>query len=154
MPRALLLLAGGTLLIGATLYAARVSENLEPEISREALMQSARIWQRHFIRQMSWVDTADPEQMARRDIAAKHFRFFEVCGYACEALGIDDAPDAKCYPPYPGIKRQVFEGTGDNVGGELARLQRKAEKFSSVYNLRIAQHLSAHGTPQCPAGAG
>ena len=97
--------------------------------------------------EMAWLNVADANRMADRDIALKRLRFFLVCGYSCQAVGIDSTLNQGCYH---GITEQVISGTSDTTP---PRLGAKAHKFAEQYNLRIAQYLDRHGGRSCGKGA-
>ena len=98
--------------------------------------------------QLSWVDTADAQQLASQDLAAKRFRFFEVCGYVCTTNGVDRQRAAKCLPM---VMVERIEGTSDAfLSEEHRRLTERAKSFATQYNVRIEASLRAAGLSQCP----
>ena len=97
--------------------------------------------------QLAWVDTTDAQQLASRDLAAKRFRFFEVCGYACATPGVDRQLAAKCLPM---VMVERIEGTSDAyLSEEHRRLSERARSFATQYNVKVEASLRATGLSQC-----
>ncbi len=107
--------------------------------------------ERHLIEQLAWVDKADAQDMANRDIAAQRYRLFAVCFERCDIAGVGALNAAHCYSR---AAQERLEGTSDTVlPGEHLRLTHKAYEFAAQYNRQMATFLAAHGQSQCSPSA-
>ena len=100
---------------------------------------------------LDWVDHAKPARMAKHDIAAGRFRFFSICGYACELPGVGHMDYFRCYSGSASI--ETVDGTSDVIrSARHLRLQSKALIFASEYNQLITRNLDRLGKRTCPIG--
>jgi hypothetical protein len=85
------------------------------------------------------------------DIHAGHLRFFSICGFSCNIVGLGDLNHARCYSAAASV--QAIEGTSDVIrSSRHGELVRKADDFATEYNQLLAQRLDALGKRTCPAG--
>jgi hypothetical protein len=97
--------------------------------------------------QLAWIDHANAEKMAARDIAEGKFRFFSVCGVACGVPGAGNMNAKLCYSK---AVVQVIEGTSDGYeSDEELRLNIKANDFATRYNLQMVSHLKSANLSLC-----
>jgi hypothetical protein len=100
---------------------------------------------------LDWIDHADPARMAKQDIAAGRFRFFSICGYACELPGVGEMTYFRCYAGSANI--DTVDGTSDVIRSDRhLRLQNKSLTLASEYNRLIARKLDELGKRTCPIG--
>src|SRR3990172_603332 len=101
--------------------------------------------------QLSWLDSADAVQMLRADVAREQYRFFSVCGYACEVVGVG-LNFNRCFSKVASVNR--IEGTSDViVSPEHDRLLRRARTFAEQYNTLLADYLQSHSMSSCTESA-
>ena len=98
--------------------------------------------------QLAWLDTVDAQQLAAKDLAAKHFRYFEVCGYACETPGVDRRLAEKCFPM---VGVEPIKGTSDvYLSREHRRLTELAKSFATQYNVEVESRIRTADVSHCP----
>src|SRR5580765_3895598 len=78
---------------------------------------------------LAWLDTADANQMANRDTTQGRYRFFSVCGYACQVVGVGSINAQRCYR---NAAVEPIDGTSDVIlSKEQERLTKKAYEFAT-----------------------
>ena len=53
--------------------------------------------------------------MAAKDLAHQRYRFFSVCGYSCQVVGVGSINVQRCYPT---TTVEIMEGTSDVILSE------------------------------------
>ena len=123
------------------------SRRIGRALATTALFAALAACSEHHLR---WVDNANPVQRVDSDISRQHHRFYSVCGYSCEVVGVGLVNAKRCFP---GISVEPIEGTSDVIESpEHGRLIKRARQFATEYNQRLAEHLRTKGLASCPAG--
>jgi hypothetical protein len=90
------------------------------------------------VRQLRWLETADPITDAKRAVERRDFTLLAVNGYTWSIPGVPEA-DKFAYRDKYGMK--PIEGTSDVImGTEHARLVDVATKYAKSYNEYLLRH--------------
>jgi outer membrane lipoprotein LolB len=91
------------------------------------------------VKQLEWVEKADPIGDARKAVDRGEFALLGVNGYTWTIPGIEDSKKFELRKNY-GLK--IIEGTSDVVQGEEHnRLQGLATEYAKKYNLYLLDHI-------------
>jgi hypothetical protein len=91
------------------------------------------------VKQLQWVEKADPVAEAKKAVDRREFTLLGVDGYTWTIPGIDESKKFELRKKY-GLK--IIEGTSDVVqGDEHARLQELATEYAKKYNLHLLDHI-------------
>jgi hypothetical protein len=92
-----------------------------------------------FVKQLQWVENADPVADAKKAVDRSEFTFLGVYGFTWTIPGIDESKKFELRKKY-GLK--IIEGTSDAVqGDEHTRLQGLATEYAKKYNLYLLEHI-------------
>ena len=101
--------------------------------------------------ELAWIENADASHMFKADASRKHYRFFVVCGFACNVVGVGSLNADRCFP---NVVVETIKGTTDmGVSSKHTRLVGQAYEFSAQYNRLVAEHLRAQGLASCRPSA-
>ena len=90
------------------------------------------------VKQLKWLESANPENDAKKAIEEKDFRLRATYGYALEIPGVDPK-DWIEYEKIYGVN--PIEGTGDLlINEEHERLSKLAHEYATEYNKVILKH--------------
>jgi hypothetical protein len=92
-----------------------------------------------FVKQLQWVEKADPIGDARKAVDRGEFALLGLDGYTGTIPGIEDSKKFELRKQY-GLR--LIEGTSDIVQGEEhKRLQGLAIEYAKNYNLYLLDHV-------------
>ena len=99
---------------------------------------------------LSWLDDADPIQMALNDFNSNSIKFHQVCSYSCGSVGIGYMNGKRCFPQ---IAHVPMQGTSDVIlSDEHKRLMEVAHKYATRYNTEVVRLLREKGASRCDLG--
>ena len=91
------------------------------------------------VKQLQWVEHADPVADAKKAVGRSEFTFIGVDGITWTIPGIDESKKFELRKKYGLI---IIEGTSDAVqGDEHTRLQGLATEYAKKYNLYLLDHI-------------
>jgi hypothetical protein len=91
------------------------------------------------VKQLQWVEKADPVADAKKAVDRSEFTFLGVYGYTWTIPGVEDSKKFELRKKY-GLK--IIEGTSDALQGEEhKRLQGLATEYVKKYNLYLLDHI-------------
>jgi len=94
------------------------------------------------VKQLQWVEKADPLADAKKAVDRREFTLLGVDGYTWTIPGIEDSKKFELRKKY-GLK--IIEGTSDVVQGEeQKRLQGLATEYAKKYNLYLLDHIKTN----------
>ena len=90
------------------------------------------------VKQLKWLETANPENDAKKAIEEKDFRLRATYGYVLEIPGVDPKDWVEYEKTY-GVN--PIEGTSDSlINKEHMRLSKLAHEYAAKYNKVILKH--------------
>ena len=97
------------------------------------------------VKQLRWVESADPISDAKRSIENGNFALLGIAGYTVTIPGVDESKKFEYREKY-GLR--ILEGTSDVVHGtEHLRLIRLAKGYAKKYNLYMLNYMGGNGGP-------